>query len=355
MRYTNSRGKLFAHLDRLAGWQRGETPVPVTVEWDLSNRCTLGCADCHFSHLHSKGPWATSAVPADYESCGDLADIDVVRARLPELAASGVRSIVWSGGGEPLTHPAWLTAIQAAAQAGLAQGLYTSGVLLGRASAAQAAAHLSWAVVSLDAATSEDYASLKRATAQTFTAACRGLSFLVEAHCPVVSASFLLGPENWSRAPEMLKLARWLGATYAVFRPRIAVSANDPATCADDRAWIHDAQGLLASLSREPDVELDPLRFEAYRAWSGRSYQTCYGIRHATVVTPDSRLWLCCQRRGMTDSCVGDLSVDTFATVWSRHPGAWTDFSRCRVMCRLHQVNELLADVNRSRPHDAFL
>src|SRR5262245_837558 len=107
--YIAPRAKVLRHLDRLVGWQHGEKPAPVTVEWDLSNRCTLGCQDCHFAHTHVKGPWASKprTLPMVYESTGDLADIGLVFRVLGELADAGVKSIVWSGGGEPTTHPKW--------------------------------------------------------------------------------------------------------------------------------------------------------------------------------------------------------------------------------------------------------
>ena len=53
--------KAFAHLDRLQAWQHGETPAPVTVEWDLSNACSLSCQSCHMAYTHTAGPYASSA------------------------------------------------------------------------------------------------------------------------------------------------------------------------------------------------------------------------------------------------------------------------------------------------------
>ena len=42
MTYINPKAKVLSHLDRLAGWQQGDKPAPVTLEWDLSNRCPYG-------------------------------------------------------------------------------------------------------------------------------------------------------------------------------------------------------------------------------------------------------------------------------------------------------------------------
>jgi len=354
MSYTDSRHKVFGHLERIALWQHGQKPAPVTVEWDLSNRCPLGCPDCHFAHLRTRGP-LTTGPSVLYEPCGDLADEVVVRRGLLEMATAGVQGVVWSGGGEPLTHPHWWQIVDYAHSLGLHQGMYTSGVVLTPESSLWLAERLAWVVISLDAIDADTYATDKQCSPGIFDLVCRNIENLASLGQIVVSVSFLLREANWQRAPEMAALAERLKATYTTFRPAIVVDPEDPATCLEDRRWITKAVPMLRDLAKSPDVELDVARFEAYQAWTGRAYDACYGIRFSTVITPDGRVWECCQRRGMRDSCIGDLRVTSFPMIWETHPGLRTDFSSCRVMCRLHLMNESLAMVYADRPHGAFL
>lgn len=349
--------KAFAHVDRLAAWKAGEKPAPVTVEWDLSNACSLGCQACHFAHTHVKGPWAARerAMPPGFESGGVFADLALVQRGLAEMADAGVRGVIWSGGGEPTLHPQWAEVVTAAHQLGLEQGMYTLGGHFTAESAAHLAKHLAWVVVSLDAPDAGTYATEKGVAAARFDAACQGVRWLSAAHSAVVGASFLLHEGNWHRARAMLQLARTLGATYTTFRPAIMTSPDRPSVCLDDREWITFAAPMLEALAAESDVELDVPRFLEYRDWKGRAYTTCYGIRLNATVTPDGRVWVCPQRRGLPDSCVGDLRLESFRAVWDRHIGQWTEFGGCRVMCRLHLLNELLAPVFETRPHEAFV
>lgn len=363
--YIDPKAKVFRHLDRVIGWQQGDKPAPVTVEWDLSNRCALGCMDCHFAHTHVRGPWASRErlLPMAYDSTGDLADPAVVLRTVREMARAGVHSIVWSGGGEPTTHPDWMHIVTMTRAAGLKQGMYTFGGLLTPTSAAWLASHLAWVVVSLDAADATTYAAEKGVSPERFEAACNGVRWLADAHTTVVGVSFLLHGGNWMQAPAMLALARSLGATYTTFRPAIRTSVQAPGQCVDDRRWITRAcehQGmfgkpLLAQLSAEPDVELDIDRFRQYRDWSSHGYDACRGIRLNTTVTPDGRVWLCPQRRGIGGSCLGNVSTESFGDIWARHPGQWTDFAGCRAMCRLHPVNQAWAAIDTPRAHEAFI
>lgn len=352
-----SETKVFAHLDRLHAWRRGGTPAPVTVEWDLSNRCSLGCQSCHFAHTHTRGPWTTRdrRLPMAFDGTGDLADVSVVRRGLGEMAAAGVQGVVWSGGGEPTLHPDWLDVLQMARKAGLLQGLYTLGGHFDSGSAHAAAKLLSFVVVSLDAADAATYAAEKGVPLERFHKACHGVRWLTQANTCTVGVSFLLHAGNWSRAEEMLALGRELGASYVTFRPAIETSPDDPARAIGDRQWIAEGLALLSRLAAESDVECDVDRFVAYAAWTGRAYDTCHGIKLNATITPDGRVWVCPQRRGVAGSEIGDLRRESFGELWSRHPRQWTDFSACRVMCRLHLVNEQLAPVFATRVHEAFV
>lgn len=348
--------KVLQHVDRLAAWKLGKKPAPVTVEWDLSNRCYLGCEACHFAHTHTRGPWVRQSrvLPMAYEQTGDLADTPLVERALGEMASAGVRGIVWSGGGEPTTHPDWPAIIEWAAQAGLEQGMYTAGGLLTPDSGAWLAQRATWVVVSLDAIDAATYAEEKRCPAHLFDKACAGIQALV-GHKATVGVSFLLHEENWGQVVTMRRLALGLGASYVTFRPRIDTRPDKPNVITSDRSWISAALPLLRRIAAESKVECSPERFEQYRDWTSHGYSTCHGIKVNATVTPDGRVWVCLQRRGVQGSMVGDLRQESFESVWDRHPGVWRDFEGCRAMCRLHLVNQALVPVFEPRQHTAFV
>ena len=90
--------KIFQHLDRLAQWQRGEKPVPVTVEIDSTNLCNLKCYYCSFGEY----------IKNDRVS---LNREDMLRV-IGEMAGLGVRGLTFTGGGEPLVNPHTLEAVE---------------------------------------------------------------------------------------------------------------------------------------------------------------------------------------------------------------------------------------------------
>lgn len=351
-----SPSKVFSHLDRLSAWQHGEKPAPVTVEIDLSNVCSLGCQSCHFSHTHVAGPWAVrdASKPVTYSDTGKFADPVVIQRALGEMTQAGVQGVVYSGGGEPTLHPQFTEITSYGAAVGLKQGLYTLGGHITPQTFVGMYPVLEWAVVSLDCIDGQTYAAEKGVSPARFDAACEGVRLLCGV-VPTVGVSFLLHAQNYQHMGRMLTLSRALGATYTTFRPTIETSTTHPETCAVDRSWVTAALPDLERFARETDVECDPARFVEYRDWISRSYRTCYGIRMVTQITPDGRVWVCPNRRGIAGSELGNLTTESFTEIWARHPGHWTDFSGCRAMCRLHLLNKQLSPVFSDYAHEAFV
>jgi MoaA/NifB/PqqE/SkfB family radical SAM enzyme len=329
--------------------------MPVMVEIDLTNVCSLGCQSCHFAHTHVAGPWAVMPTdkPSGYSDTGKFADVAMLKRALTEMASAGVQSVVYTGGGEPTLHPQFSEIVEHGGSVRLQQGIYTLGGHF-TPRMLQASKALTWAVVSLDCVDAVTYSKEKRVPMARYEAACQGVRDLGRI-VPTVGVSFLLHAENWREMGRMIGITRELGATYTTFRPTVETSPAHQGVCTADRSWITEALPDLERYAHEPDVEVDPSRFVAYRDWAGHGYPACYGIRLVTMVTPDGRVWVCPNRRGMPGSELGSLQTESFEAIWSRHPRQWTDFTECRVMCRLHSVNQVLASVHQPRQHEAFV
>jgi MoaA/NifB/PqqE/SkfB family radical SAM enzyme len=209
-------------------------------------------------------------------------------------------------------------------------------------------------VVSLDTADSETYAREKGVKESRFTDACDGIRWL-SSGTATVGVSFLIHIANYLQMPSMLELARDLGATYTTFRPVIDTNAQTPNVCRTYRGWISTALPYLQQMAAEPDVEIDVDRFLAYRDWEGHGYQVCHGSQLNATITADGRVWVCPQRRGSLAGLMGDLRVEPFEAIVARHTGRFAVDAGCRVMCRLHPVNEQILALDAPQVHGAFV
>jgi MoaA/NifB/PqqE/SkfB family radical SAM enzyme len=346
LRFTNYEHKLFKHLDRLAALTEGDLAPPVNVEIDLSNRCSLGCQSCHFAHTHSRGPLAEQR----QVEVGDLMETGLAQRIVQELASYGVRSITWTGGGEPTLHSEYLKVLAVSCERGIQQGLYTNGCHIGQYSAGKLAEYCEWIYVSLDAVDGRTYLAEKKVP--RFDDACKGIRRLAQAGA-CVGVGFLLHSENWRQAEEMVHLAQNLGATYCQLRPTIEFDLACPGKPTGDRNYCHAALDKSFYWPEFP-VELDIKRFEEYGSWENHGYDVCWWSGLQTVITPNGAVWTCCNKRGEDGHNLGNLHEESFEEIWARRKIAAVD-DRCRVMCRGHMPNKILHGILSEYPHSMFI
>jgi MoaA/NifB/PqqE/SkfB family radical SAM enzyme len=336
--YIKPTAKLWYHVDRLAAIKRGEQPAPVNVEIDLSNRCQMGCSFCHFAHTHSKGPLAHKR---EFDT-GDLMDYQLALDILEQLNDAGVRSITWSGGGEPTLHPKIAQIVTYAHELGFDQGIYTNGLRL-------------------------EYKGLKKEFRGQIPNSLAGLAKVLKRTMKWIYLSH--GPHGLD---ELLKADgdAKIGVGMMVDSRNInAIYSN--AMKASKADYFH-IRPIVGGVIRETDIEIidvlvkairanginiiyDPARFEMYRNWDGHKYPTCYWTQVQSVITPDGRVWACCNRRGFEDSLLGDLSKQSWDVVWGNSK-AWRVDENCRRMCRGHIPNLTLTEIMEpSNEHKNFI
>lgn len=354
MTYIEPASKLLQHLDRLSDLKAGRTPAPINVEVDLSNRCSLGCEWCHFAFTHTRGPLAGKRPkPEGAVAGGDLMDAELAKVMVGEFVDAGVRSVTWTGGGEPTLHPRFDRIVRFTEESGLPQGLYTHGGHIDEERAAVLKRALTFVYVSLDAADAVSY--LRDKGVDRFADACNGIRRLVAADGDAtVGCGFLITRHNFWQAPQMAALARELGADYAQFRPTVLYNQDSPGLPAEDTAWMLEARPVLEALAARADVEVDLDRFDLYRDWGGHGYQTCWWSGLQTVVTPNGSVWTCVNKREHPASLLGSLADESFEDIWARRPLAKVDGS-CRIACRGHVPNRALDQMMRPAAHAAFV
>jgi MoaA/NifB/PqqE/SkfB family radical SAM enzyme len=283
-------------------------------------------------------------------------DTDLALRIIDQLADAGVRSVTWTGGGEPTLHPDFNRIVEYGADR-LASGIYTHGGHLDPERAALLKAKFSWVYVSLDAANANDYARDKGVQVGRFQKAKDGIERLAQAEGPAtVGVGFLVTETNWQNARKAAELVKGLGADYIQFRPTVHYKPNSPGEVAEDTSWLDEAMPFLVQIKAAfPEfVEVDMDRFHAYRNWDGHPYPQCFWAGIQTVITPNGKVWVCANKREHQGAELGDLSVESFAAVWGRRKIPAVDHD-CRVMCRGHVPNVALKEMLAPRVHPEFV
>lgn len=350
--YINPQKKLYQHMDRLSALKAGKNPSPVNVEIDLSNRCSRGCHYCAFGYTHTRGPLAGTAALTGVESTGDFLDSTLAVTLVADLEFYGIRSVTWTGGGEPTLHPDFDLIVQCTR---VNQGLYTHGGHIDGIRAALLKEYCQWVYVSLDYANAEDYARGKGVEQKAFHESCRGVQRLVAVSGnATIGLGFLLNGENHHQIGQMLELGWDLGVDYIQFRPMIQRDWPKASPNVDSLAWIDSLfLGRLEQLDSRPGVIADAERFRMYRDWTEHGYECCWWSGLQAVITPDGRVWACVNKRGFPEAALGNLHEENFADIWGRSP--IQRVNRCRVLCRGHVPNLALQPMMEEVPHKNFI
>lgn len=176
--------------------------------WQIESAmaCNLDCIMC---------PW--KAIRQQTERNGIMSQViwEGLRPHLPE-----VRSIDFSGGGEPLLQPRLAEWIMEAKSAGCETGFLTNGVLLTKVTARQMiGAGVDWIGFSMDGATADIYERVRKGS--SFERLCENLTALNSLRVGKVSKTminFVMMPMNFHQVEEIVKLAARLGVDQVNFK-----------------------------------------------------------------------------------------------------------------------------------------
>lgn len=185
------------------------TTGPVHAELDLTDRCNVACYFCNQQDLRTK-----EQIP-----------IKKTKELIDEMAASGLRSVRLSGGGDPLFHREINDVLAHLATRGVVvDNVTTNGVALNRDIAEFLVANKAREVIfSLNSADAADYARMMQVKPALFDKVIANIKTLVEVRgdsiYPSIVTQFLIDRSNVTRVVEMYDLGRSLGVD------RIAVNA----------------------------------------------------------------------------------------------------------------------------------
>lgn len=324
--------KIFFHPEILTKFLNGSRIYPISIEMDLSDECNLKCNWCRYAEGHKP----------------NVMSLQLAKKILWEAQSLGIKSVVYSGGGEPLLNPEFELITKVANQAGLDQGIYTNGCFID--SQIQPLSHLmKFIYISLDAATKETYERIKHS--DQFERVLCNIRMLAEQKRKArVGLGFLVSPEN---SDEIEAFAGFLGRfdiDYIHYRPAI--------TSDIDKRWLRSVIRRLQKIEG-PRTLVANYKFQDLLNDGKRTYKECFGHYFLSGITADGSVWLCLNHRYHEQFKLGDANTQTLYDIWRekriREVKKRLDISKCPILCRPHELNKVLDPLIRGNEHANFL
>lgn len=335
--------KAFKYPDRIAAIRAGTVSGPVHIQLILSDLCNQNCHFCCYRDA-SSATWRPDFAEGDNHNPNRMLPFGKVIEILDDAAEMGVRGIELTGGGEPTIHKHFAAIVDAINARGLKWGIVTNGVREQDLSSA------SWARVSLDAATPETYAKIRRVEPAHFK---RSLA-TIERWRP--SVSFVVTPDNWGEIYQAAVLVKSLGAQSFRIRPYQSVEGGEVFASFLNFAKQLAAQAVsLAGPGFDVDYQLD----SELEALDGGvpDYDRCGFQYFKTWIGADENLYRCCILSYSPRGLIGSIKGRRFKDVWRELavPGFAKFNARGCVNCRYNGINRTINEVVDPGPWDAFI
>jgi len=342
--------KILNHWDTINAILKGWNPPPISCEIDPSNLCNHDCIWCMYHDFKEE---RNVKIPKDRM-------FNLIR----ELGQGGVKSVTFTGGGEPLTNPATVEGLYKVREASMEVGLVTNGGLMNKDICKEIVDTCLFLRISLDAATTSTHSSVhkpKNLSKDNFDQIIANIKTLVDLRKKkgrdfTIGIAFLVHPLNYFEIYDATTLAKKLGVDYIQIRP-VFITGKKPL----EKMWFA-VQDLM-----EKSLELIDDRFHVFPiahrfdevSKIDRTYSQCLGHALLAVVGADCNVYTCCQLRGDPRFSFGNLKEKSFFEIWnSKERGEVIkriDLAKCPP-CRYNKYNELLDYLSDTmRPHKNFL
>lgn len=334
--------KIIAYPEILAKLAKEEETAPINLEINLTNRCNHNCVWCTYGYLHSNG---------------DSLDTQKIAEVLRCVAEMGLKSVTWTGGGEPTVHKDFFSLIQFADSLGLKQGLNTNGYLLTDEMIRFLAKRFSYVRFSVDAGRAETLERCHRTNKQDFDRIQRNIRSLCEQKRRekgkvVVGYSFLVDSMNYQDIEVAAVLAKDLGVDYIQYKPIVHYDSDNKQFDRGADIWpiISSAFDKVKQMQCESfDVHILNHKFENIQLAQenyGRRYQKCYGCNVLASVGANGSVDFCCAYKGFSDWSAGNIYESSFRDIWfgkkRREMRESVDIRKCPPMCKADEINRLI-------------
>ena len=350
-KYKIDSHKLIYHVPRVYQWLQGEDIFPIYLEIGLFGGCNHRCIFCAFDFLKYK-PHAQ-----DYKCLKKL---------IKDTAALGVKSILFSGEGEPLLYNRINQIVAFTKKQGIDVALSTNAVLLDRHKAKNMLVNLSWMRVSLNAGTRKGYAKIHQTSKEDFDKVISNLREAVKIkqknkyNC-TIGVQFLLISQNYKEVLFLAKILNNIGVDYLAIKPYTPHPLSNNKT-----SFIisrhRDIEEKLRCYSRD-DFQIIFRNRSIEKLKEDKPYEYCLGLPFAAHISTDGNIYPCNAFVGKKDFIFGNINQESFVRIWRSQrrkniskivQTAW-DVNKCRKSCRLDEVNRYLWELKNPVTHVNFI
>ncbi len=353
--------KLTLHPQRVAqwleagdDWEKLKKVYPLYVEVGPQGACNHRCTFCAVDYIGYK------PIHLYYNK---------LCVTFHDMAQHGVKSVMFSGEGEPLLYQDISKAIEFAKRVGLDVAVTTNATALTQRLAEESLANISWIKASINGGDRETYARIHQCPASHWDKVWDNLDEAVHIRNDnkwptTIGAQTVLLPDNEASIDNLCLKARDTGLDYLVIKPY----SQQPKS--------------LATAERYGAIRYEGNSGERYKQYSTDSFKVIYREHTMSLLEGPPRyskcqatptFWAHIMANGDVYGCgahllderfrFGNINTQFFSEIWEGDKRRQCvefvrnelDIKECRKNCRMNQQNIYLTELKKPGPHANFI
>jgi len=341
--YNLDGHKLIYHLERLNRFVEHSDCYPLYMEVSPVATCNHRCKFCAYDFIGHPNR---------------KLEKERTIALLEELKAAGLKSLLYSGEGEPLLHPDIDEFVIHAKNIGIDVGMYTNGHFLSKDLAGKIMPSLTFVRFSFSGGSDKNYAEVHNVKAGIFDRVVENITAASEVKKEHgldidIGVQFVLIPENIKYLIDAVKIMKESIIDYFVIKPFVQQSEQQFFQ-QTERLRMEDLEGLFDKAESLSDQNFKVIaRRDSFRDYGRRSYDRCYGTSFISVLNSAGDISTCLPYWDKEEFCFGNIYSNTFKEIWlgkrrtkiKEYLEHTMNAQECPPNCRPNAINEFLWEV----------
>ncbi|MBF8271070.1 MAG: Elp3 protein [Magnetococcales bacterium] len=347
--------KIIHHQDRLEDFRQGRQPVPLQVEFVISDICNQNCSFCAYrmdgytSNILFGKPDLITGISNNnpnrkipFEKCSEI---------LSDLQEMGVKAVQFTGGGEPTSHPQHIEIFRKTLDLGLDFALISNGTIV-KDALPELLSHGKWVRFSIDAGNTTTYSRIREVPSGTFDKVLANVRKVVDARMKnrdsglIIGTGFIVTKDNYKEIYEATKIYKDLGVD------NIRIGA---AFTSDNYAYHQDHYEEARELASRAKEDFHSNDFSVFNQFGDRIQDLldrrieddfCGYMYLNAYIGADLNIYTCCNNAYSPDGKMGSIDGRRLKDFWfsPEKQQIYANFKATRcARCMFIEKNRLIA------------
>lgn len=341
--------KLMYHPKRIIEWLKTGDCFPIYVEISPTNQCNHKCVFCGL----------------DWSKGKEYLETKVLLKTLKNMGIHQVKSVCYSGSGEPLLHKNFSLLVQKTKEYGMDVAFSTNGVLFDKIKAEECLPYTSWIRFSVNAGTTKTYAKLHGTSKKDFKIILSNLSEAVKIkkknnYNATLGVQILLLEENANEILKLGKICRDIGVDNLQIKPYSQNPNSKNKFCIDYQKFSN-LENKVKALSTDT-FKIIYRSERISRIFKVKCYDLCYGLSFSTIIDSKGNVIPCEIFYKNPLYIYGNIYKNKFSEIWKSKQRQKVlkkinrkEIINCKKGCRLDLINKYLSRLKNPYDHDTFI